>query len=139
MDICSRLCDVGQKLKSGAVPWEAAAKIEKRFVTKLSNICKQPLRFKPAETLRAYLAGPEQKFLFTFLRRAAHKQSCGTVSQASGDLPQDMLRNQIGKRTENPQHPSQSGANRQKTGRPSEKIPANSPHRGHGNGSGCAV
>src|SRR3990167_4599969 len=60
---------VGQKLKSGAVPWEAAAKIEKRFVTKLSNICKQPLRFKPAETLRAYLAGPEQKFLFTFLRR----------------------------------------------------------------------
>ena len=69
MDICSRLCDVGQKLKSGAVPWEAAAKIEKRFVTKLSNICKQPLRFKPAETLRAYLAGPEQKFLFTFLRR----------------------------------------------------------------------
>ena len=29
---------------------------------------KQPLRFKPAETLRTYLAGPEQKFLFTFLR-----------------------------------------------------------------------
>lgn len=69
MDLCSRLCDVGQKLKSGAVPWEAAAKIEKQSITKLSNICKQPLRFKPVETLRAYLAGPEQKFLFTFLRR----------------------------------------------------------------------
>lgn len=69
MDLCSRLCDVGQKLKSGAVPWEAAAKIEKQSITKLSNICKQPLRFKPAETLRVYLAGPEQKFIFTFLRR----------------------------------------------------------------------
>jgi hypothetical protein len=27
------------------------------------------LPFKPGETLRAYLAGPQQKFLFTFLRR----------------------------------------------------------------------
>jgi hypothetical protein len=69
MDLCSRLCDTGQKLKSGDIPWGAAAKIEKRFVTQLSNICKQTLRFKPAETLRTYLAGPEQKFLFTFLRR----------------------------------------------------------------------
>ena len=69
MDLCSRLCDAGQKLKSGDIPWKAAAKIEKRFVTELNNICKQPLRFKPAETLRSYLAGPEQKFLFTFLRR----------------------------------------------------------------------
>jgi transposase len=69
MDLGSRLCDAGQKLKSGDIPWKAAAKIEKRFVTQLGNLCKRPLRFKPAETLRAYLAGPEQKFLFTFLRR----------------------------------------------------------------------
>jgi hypothetical protein len=69
MDLCSRLCDTGQKLKSGDIPWKTAAKIEKKFVRKLSTICKRPLRFKPAETLRAYLAGPEQKFLFTFLRR----------------------------------------------------------------------
>ena len=69
MDLCSRLCDAGQKLKSGDIPWKAAAKIEKRFVTELNNICKQTLRFKPAQTLRTYLAGPEQKFLFTFLRR----------------------------------------------------------------------
>jgi transposase len=69
MDLCSRLCDAGQKLKSGDLPWKAAAKIEKRSVTELNNICKQTLRFKPAETLRSYLAGPEQKFLFTFLRR----------------------------------------------------------------------
>ena len=69
MDLCSRLCDVGQKLKAGDIPWKAAAKIEKCFVRELSAICKRPLRFKPAETLRTYLAGPEQKFLFTFLRR----------------------------------------------------------------------
>jgi len=69
MDLCSRLCDTGQKLKSGDIPWKRAAKIEKRFVRELNTICRQPLRFKPAETLRGYLAGPEQKFLFTFLRR----------------------------------------------------------------------
>jgi len=69
MDLGSRLCDAGQKLKSGDLPWKAAAKIEKRSITQLNNICKQPLRFKPAETLRSYLVGPEQKFLFTFLRR----------------------------------------------------------------------
>jgi len=69
MDLCSRLCDAGQKLKSGDLPWKAAAKIEKRSVTELNNICKQTLRFKPAETLRIYLTGTDQKFLFTFLRR----------------------------------------------------------------------
>jgi transposase len=69
MDLCSRLCDAGQKLKSGDIPWKAAAKIEKRFTRELNTICKQPLTFKPAETLRSYLTGPEQKFLFTFLRR----------------------------------------------------------------------
>jgi len=68
MDLCSRLCDAGKKLKSGHIPWKAAAKIEKRSVTELSHICKPTLRFKPAETLRTYLVGPEQKFLFTFLR-----------------------------------------------------------------------
>jgi transposase len=68
MDLGSRLCDAGQKLKSGDIPWKAAAKIEKRSVTELNHICKQPLRFKPAETLRTYLTGPDQKFLFTFLR-----------------------------------------------------------------------
>ena len=68
MDLCSRLCDTGQKFKSDDLLWKAAAKIEKRFIIELNTICKQTLRFKPAETLRTYLAGPEQKFLFTFLR-----------------------------------------------------------------------
>ena len=69
MDLCSRLCEIGQKLKSGAIPWKAAPKIETSFVKELNTICKRPLHFKPAETLRTYLAGTEQKFLFTFLRR----------------------------------------------------------------------
>jgi hypothetical protein len=69
MDLCARLCEAGQKLKSGEIPWQAAARIEYRSVTELSSICKHTLRFKPAETLRTYLAGPEQNFLFTFLRR----------------------------------------------------------------------
>ncbi len=68
IDLCSGLCDMGKKLKSGNLPWKAAAKIEKCSVTELDTICKQRLRFKPAETLRTYLVGPEQKFLFTFLR-----------------------------------------------------------------------
>jgi transposase len=66
--LCSRLCNTGDKLKSGDIPWKEAAKIEKRSITELNIICKQTLRFKPAETLRSYLVGPEQKFLFTFLR-----------------------------------------------------------------------
>ena len=69
MDLCSRLCEIGQKLKSGAIPWKAAPKIETSFVKELNTICKHPLPFKPAETLRTYLAGAEHKFLFTFLRR----------------------------------------------------------------------
>jgi len=68
IDLCSRLCNAGEKLKSGDLPWKEAAKIEKHSVTELNTICKPTLHFKPAETLRSYLVGPEQKFLFTFLR-----------------------------------------------------------------------
>jgi len=68
IDLCSRLCDTGEKLKSGEIPWKEAANIEKRSVIELNTICKQTLGFKPAETLRSYLVGPDQKFLFTFLR-----------------------------------------------------------------------
>jgi transposase len=69
INLCSQLCHTGDKLKSGQIPWKAAAKIAKRSVTELNTICQQTLHFKPAETLRSYLVGPEQKFLFTFLRR----------------------------------------------------------------------
>ena len=70
MDFSSQLCDIGQKLKSGAIARSEASKIEKQFAKKFNKVCKQPFRFKPAETLRTYLAGPEQKHLFTFLRHA---------------------------------------------------------------------
>jgi transposase len=69
IDLCSRLCHTGEKLKSGETPWKKAARIEKRAVAELNTLCNQTLRFKPAETLRSYLVGPDQKFLFTFLRR----------------------------------------------------------------------
>ena len=68
IDFCAGACGVGQKLKSGEIPWEDAANIEKRLIRELGTICKKPLRFKPAETLRSYLVGPEQEHLFTFLR-----------------------------------------------------------------------
>jgi transposase len=69
IDLGSRLCHLGKRLNPGRFPWKEAGQIERRSVRELNNICKQPLRFKPAETLRSFLVGPEQKFLFTFLRR----------------------------------------------------------------------
>ena len=69
IDLCSQLCDMGQKLKSGDIPRKRTTKIQNGFIRELNAICKQPLQFKPAETLRTYLAGPNQRFLFTFLRR----------------------------------------------------------------------
>jgi transposase len=67
-DLCSRACDIGQKLKSGDISRNSATRMERHFLKELNNSCKQPLRFKPAETLRRYLIGPDQKNLFTFLR-----------------------------------------------------------------------
>lgn len=61
-------CEVGKKLSAGAIPWESAKDLEKRFVRQLSTICKKQLLFKPAETLRAYMSGEDQTYLFTFLR-----------------------------------------------------------------------
>lgn len=67
-DLCVKACEAGQKLKSGDISQKAAKRIEKQFLTELKDTCKEPLGFKPAETLRTYLIGPEQKNLFTFLR-----------------------------------------------------------------------
>jgi len=67
-DLCSRACDIGQKLKSSEISQKSATRMERHFLKHLNNSCKQPLRFKPAETLRRYLIGPDQKNLFTFLR-----------------------------------------------------------------------
>lgn len=61
-------CDTGRKLKTGGIPWKSTEAIEKQLLSRLVGICKKPIAFKPAETLRSYLVGPEQKYLFTFLR-----------------------------------------------------------------------
>ena len=68
IDLCSRACEAGHNLTSGEVLWKEAVNFERRFIRELTKICKQPHRFKPAETLRTYLIGPGQKHLFTFLR-----------------------------------------------------------------------
>ncbi|MFH0788483.1 MAG: transposase, partial [Pseudomonadota bacterium] len=67
-DLCSKACDIGQELKSGAMTQQSARQTEKQLIKELTVSCNQPLLFKPAETLRKYLIGPEQKNLFTFLR-----------------------------------------------------------------------
>ncbi len=68
VDLCKRACEAGQKLKSKELPWEQATDVEKRFVKELNGIGSKTLPFKPAETLRSFLVGPDQKHLFTFLR-----------------------------------------------------------------------
>ena len=98
-DLCARLCEVGQKLKSGELPWKAAAKIEKRSAVELDHICKQTTSL---QTRRDPPDFPRRSRTEISLhlpptpRRTAHQQSRGTVSPASGDLPQDLLRNPIG-------------------------------------------
>lgn len=67
-ELCVRACEIGQKLKSGGICQSSAKRIEKQFLKELKGICNQPLAFKPAETLRTYLIGTDQKNLFTFLR-----------------------------------------------------------------------
>lgn len=82
LDLCSRLCDAGQKLSSQEIPWKNAARIEKRSVRELNNICKHALPFKPAETLRTFLTGPDQKALFTFLRHPGVPPTNNLAEQA---------------------------------------------------------
>lgn len=69
IDLFTRACDVGQKLKARHIPWESASGIRIQFITELNHICKNTLNFKPAQTLRSYLKGPEQRFIFTFLEQ----------------------------------------------------------------------
>ena len=68
ISLCSDACKTGSDLNHGIIPWESAADIEKQLNKKLAKICRKPLKFKPAETLRSFLTGPEKHSLFTFLR-----------------------------------------------------------------------
>lgn len=64
----SNACSVGQELLSGSLQWSQSPLIEKQLVSELQKLCAYKLSYKPAETLRAYLIGKDQKHLFTFLR-----------------------------------------------------------------------
>jgi transposase len=77
-----KACKTGKKLNSGDIPWESAKGMEKGFVKRLSHICKKPFLFKPAETLRAYMAGDDQKYLFTFLRHRGVPATNNLAEQA---------------------------------------------------------
>ena len=77
-----KACEVGRKLNSGDIPWESAQKMEISFVKQLSTMCKKPLAFKPAETLRTYLSGENQKYLFTFLRHQGVPATNNLAEQA---------------------------------------------------------
>ncbi len=83
ISLCSEACKTGSDLNKDIIPWEAAADIETKFNHQLMKICKRPLSFKPAETLRAFLTGPEKHSLFTFLR---HKGVSPTNNHAEQSI-----------------------------------------------------
>jgi len=83
ISLCSEACKTGSDLNQNIIPWEAASDIEKQFNHQLMKICKRPLSFKQAETLRAFLTGPEKHSLFTFLR---HKGVSPTNNHAEQSL-----------------------------------------------------
>lgn len=83
ISLCSEACKIGADLNHGNLHWESAADIEKQLSKKLVNICRKPLGFKSAETLRTFLTGPERHSLFTFLR---HKGVQPTNNHAEQSL-----------------------------------------------------
>jgi transposase len=83
ISLCSEACKIGADLNHEIIPWESAADIEKQLSKKLAKICRKPLKFKPAETLRTFLTGPEKHSLFTFLR---HKGVQPTNNHAEQSL-----------------------------------------------------
>ena len=83
MSLCSEACKIGADLNHGTLPWESAFDIERQLRKKLVKICRKPLSFKPAETLRTFLAGQESNSLFAFLR---HKGVQPTNNHAEQSL-----------------------------------------------------
>ncbi len=66
--LLQEVCIMANQLLSGLIPWSAASELEIQFTKSLNKICACSLSFKPAQTLRAYLFGTDQKFLFTCFR-----------------------------------------------------------------------
>lgn len=82
-DLCSQLCETGQQMRTGELTQNKASVMENKFTRKLNCICKRTLTFRPAEVLRKFLTGPEQKNLFTFLR---HRNVAPTNNHAEQTL-----------------------------------------------------
>lgn len=66
--LLAKACETEKLLQKGDLSWDKAPGIEARFIKELGKLCKKPLGFKPAETLRKHLTGDDKKHLFTFLR-----------------------------------------------------------------------
>jgi hypothetical protein len=67
-ELCSQLCETGKQIRIGKLSQNAASAIEQECSRKLKTICERDFSFKPAEALRKFLVGSEQRHLFTFLR-----------------------------------------------------------------------
>jgi hypothetical protein len=68
-DLIHRACQAHRRLAKRTWRAKAAKKKEQAFRRELRQLCRQPLRYEPAEKFRQRLAGPEQKHLFTCFRR----------------------------------------------------------------------
>ncbi|MEK7482897.1 MAG: transposase, partial [Planctomycetota bacterium] len=86
LTFCKNACAIGKQLRLGSIDYNEAADIEKYLVKNLVKICKLPLGFKPAESLRTYLLGPEQKHLFTFLRHPGVQPTNNHAEQSQRPL-----------------------------------------------------
>jgi len=64
-----RVCQAHHRLAKK--PWRAktAKKKEKAFKAELRKLCRQPLRYEPADAFRKRMLGPELEHLFTCFRR----------------------------------------------------------------------
>jgi transposase len=82
-ELCSLLCETAQEIRCGKLSQETASAMEEKFSQKFKRICEHPFTFKPAEALRKFLSGSEQKHLFTFLR---HPNVAPTNNQAEQTL-----------------------------------------------------
>lgn len=83
---CKEACIIGKQLRLGCINYNGTSDIEKQLVKDLIKICKRPLCFKPAESLRTYLLGPEQKHLFTFLRHPGVQPTNNHAEQSQRSL-----------------------------------------------------
>lgn len=67
-ELIGRACQAHRQFSKGRWRPKAARRKERALRRQLTNLCRKPLRYEPAESFRQRLSGPEQKHMFTFLR-----------------------------------------------------------------------